>query len=274
MVTSTLILGGLLAWLFLTDDRISTSSDKLVVEPPPVVPSIPKKPILIPTDVDEVDTDFLERHKSFIKKAEELANKFLSAKSVDELRDIIRNPEITIPKIIKLHPDNKIDMGGLLSFNPTDQFRKSGDFISVTVRTKNYDERTMVFTETPDGIRIDWESWVGWCEMGWSEFMEAKPTTGILFRVKLNDTNYYNFDFSEESKWRSYTLLSHDEKSRMYGYVELGTQVAKDIGNAFEPGDRFFTLLLKFPENASSNNQVIIERVISSGWIIPNSPSP
>jgi hypothetical protein len=142
------------------------------------------------------------------------------------------------------------------------------------VSTKNYDERTMVFTETADGIRVDWESWVGWCEMGWEDFMTAKPTSGTLFRVKLNDTNYYNFNFSDEAKWKSYTLLSIDEKYRIYGYVEVGSQTAMDIGEALEPGDRFFTLSLKFPENAESNNQVIIERVIANGWITPDPPPP
>jgi hypothetical protein len=92
--------------------------------------------------------------------------------------------------------------------------------------------------------------------------------------VKLNDTNYYNFDFSDEAKWKSYTLLSHDEKYQIYGYVELGSPIATAIGEALEPGDRFFTLSLKFPENAESNNQVIIERVISNGWVAPDPPPP
>jgi hypothetical protein len=67
-------------------------------------------------------------------------------------------------------------------------------------------------------------------------------------------------------------LLSIDEKYRIYGYVEVGSQTAMDIGEALEPGDRFFTLSLKFPENAESNNQVIIERVIANGWITPDPP--
>lgn len=271
----SIITGGLFAWLFVTEERTKAPKGDATVEAPIVMP--PPKPQPQPqpqTKTPELDTEFFERHATFITQAEELAGKFLSAQSVEELRPLVRNPDTTIPRILKLHPDGKIDMGGLLTFNPADQFRKSDEFISVTVRTKNYDERTMVFAETADGIRVDWESWAGWCEMGWEEFMAAKPTTGTLFRVKLNNTNYYNFNFSEEARWRSYTLLSHDEKYRIYGYVESGSQAAMDIGEAVEPGDRFFTLSLKFPENAESNNQVIIERVISNGWIVPTTPPP
>lgn len=272
-IISVIITGGLLAWLFVTEERTKSSTSNVTIEAPVVIPP-PKLQPLPQTKTPELDTEFFERHSTFITKAAELAGKFLSAQSVEELRPLVRNPDTTIPRIMKLHPDGKIDMGGLLTFNPADQFRKSGEFISVMVRTKNYDERTMVFAETSDGIRVDWESWVGWCEMGWDDFMAAKPTSGTLFRVKLNYTNYYNFNFSNEAKWRSYTLLSHDEKHRIYGYVELGSQTATDIGEAVEPGDRFFTLSLKFPENAESNNQVIIERVISNGWITPTPPPP
>ncbi len=272
-IISIIITGGLLAWLFVTEERTKKPKSDATVAAPVVMP--PNQPQPQPqTKTPELDTEFFERHATFIAKAEELARKFLSAQSVEELRPLVRNPDTTIPRIMKLHPDGKIDMGGLLTFNPADQFRKSGEFISVTVRTKNYDERTMVFAETADGIRIDWESWAGWCEMEWEEFMAVKPTTGTLFRVKLNNTNYYNFNFSDEARWRSYTLLSHDEKYRIYGYVESGSQAATDIGEAVEPGDRFFTLSLKFPENAESNNQVIIERVISNGWIVPTPPPP
>lgn len=272
-IISVIITGGLLAWLFVTEERTKSSTSDKTIEAPVVMP--PPKPQPQPqTQTPELDSEFFERHSTFITKAEELAGKFLSAQSVEELRPLVRNPDTTIPRIMKLYPDGKIDMGGLLTFNPADQFRKSGEFISVTVRTKNYEERTMVFTETADGIRVDWESWVGWCEMSWEDFMAAKPTSGTLFRVKLNDTNYYNFNFSNEAQWRSYTLLSHDEKYRIYGYVELGSQTATAIGEALEPGDRFFTLSLKFPENAESNNQVIIERVISNGWVAPSPPPP
>lgn len=271
LITSILILGGLLAWLILTNKRTAPPTNEPVAETPTITPA--PNPT-VPQSQPNSDDEFFQRHATFIIKAEELAGKFLSAQSVEELRGLIRNPDTTIPRILKLHPDGKIDMGGLLTFNPTEQFRKSGEFISVTVRTKNYDERTMVFADTADGIRIDWESWAGWCEMSWEEFMAIKPTTGTLFRVRLNNTNYYNFNFADESKWRSYTLLSHDEKYRIYGYVELGSQTAANIGDSLEPGDRFFTLSLKFPENAESNNQVIIERVINNGWIVPNPPTP
>jgi hypothetical protein len=264
----------LFAWLFRMELQTRIIQNERSAQAPPVATENPA-PITQTQEVPaEPDKALIQITPQFISEAEELAAKFLSAQSVEELRNLVRNPDITIPRIMKLHPDGRIDMGGLATFNTNDQFMRSGEFTSVLVRTKNYDERTMVFAETTDGIRIDWESWVGWCEMAWDEFMTSKPTTGTLFRVKLGKTNYYNFDFSDDKKWKSYTLLSNDEEHQIYGYVELGSQAAKEINNAFGPGDLYFTLSLKFPENAKSDNQVVIERVISNGWIAPTTPPP
>lgn len=268
---TSIIAGGLLAWLYVKEAGSKSPQSDQMVEAPVITP--PPKP-QAQANPKELNTEPLEIPEEFIKKAEEIAGKFLSAQSVDELRDLVRNPDVTIPRIMKLHPDGKIDMGGLYAFNPTDQFMMSGVFISVPVYTQNFEKRIIVFAETADGIRIDWESWVGWCEMGWEEFMNTKPTTGTLFRVKLNNTNYYNFNFSDDSKWRSYILLSHDKTHQIYGYVEQGSPAAVEIGNAIQPGDNYFTLSLRFPEKAESDNQVIIDRVISNGWVVPTPPPP
>jgi hypothetical protein len=269
-IIGIIITGALLAWLFVKGTGSKSPQSDQMVEAPVVTPPKPQAQ----ADRKELDTEPLEIPAEFIKKAEELAGKFLSAQSVEELRGLVRNPDITIPRIMKLHPDGKIDMGGLDTFNTTDQYTRLGEFISVSVRTQNYEERIMVFAETADGIRIDWESWVAWCEMSWEEFLNTKPSTGTLFRVKLNKTNYYNFNFSDESKWTSYILVSHDLAHQIYGYVEQDSLAAMDIASAIQPGDNYFTLSLRFPEKAKSDNQVIIDRVINNGWIEHTPPPP
>lgn len=273
IVTLSIITGGLLAWFYVTEVKKDSPIDSETIEAPVAI-APPKPQKQNDSGIGKLDAESDVISAQFITAAEEIAGKFLSAQSVEELRGLVRDPDTTIPRIMKLHPDGKIDMGGLDAFNTTDEFMKSGEFITVAVRTKSYEERTMIFADTADGIRIDWESWVGWCEMGWEEFMNTKPTTGTLFRVKLNKSHYYNFNFSDESKWKSYALFSHDENNRMYGYVEQGSQTALDLDDTTKSGDRYFVLSLKFPNNADSNNQVIIERVISDGWILHATPPP
>lgn len=238
-----------------------------VIEPAPPPASKLSKP--------DTETPHLEENSPAIDDAENLARKFLSAQSVEELRGLIRHPEVSTPRIMKLYPDGRINLGGLQIFNPSQQIRQSGNLISTTVRTNDLEERAIVFIITPEGMRIDWESWEGWCEMSWEEFMATRPTEGKVFRVKLNDTNYYNFGFSDESKWTSYTLLSRDEKHQIYGYIERNSAMEPRLADAQKrSSDRFLTLSLKFPPNSTSNNQVIIERIVSDGWVTLDTPSP
>ena len=237
-----------------------------VIEPAPSSASKLSKP--------DTETPHLEENSPTTNEAENLARKFLSAQTVEELRGLIRHPEVSIPRIMKLHPDGRINLGGLQKFNPSEQIRQSGNLISTTIRTNEFDERLIVFIITPEGMQIDWESWEGWCEMSWQEFMSTRPAEGKIFRVKLNDTNYYNFDFSNESKWKSYTLLSRDEKHQIYGYIERDSALEPELAGTQKSSDRFITLSLKFPLNSTSNNQVIIERIVSDGWVTLDTPSP
>lgn len=266
---------GLLAWLsaFLLDTKkqanapnTQTNAPAQIIEPPPTFIK-PSKP--------DTEDPTIEQDSTIMNEAENLARKFLSAQSVEELRDLIRHPEAAMPRIMKLHPDGRVHMGGLQRFNPSMQIRQFENFLSTTVRTNDLEERAMIFVITPEGMRIDWESWEGWCEMSWEEFMATRPTEGKVFRVKLNDTNYYNFGFSDESKWTSYTLLSRDEKHQIYGYIERNSAMEPRLAGAQKKSsDRFPTLSLKFPPNSTSNNQVIIERIVSDGWVTLDTPSP
>jgi len=271
MLLSILFTSALLAWFMLDQNKTNSSQTSQAVEVP-VIKDLPNTTKTI--ESNQLDSDFFKHHKEFLAEAEKIAEKFLSANHVDELTNIVRNPDVTIPKIMKLHPDGKINMGGLQKFNPTEELNKSGEFISLSVRTKDYIDRRMIFVNTVEGIRIDWESWVGWCEMNWEEFINAQPTKGNLFRIKLNNTNYYNFNFTDEKKWKSYILFSYDKSHHIYGYVERDSKTAKKIDEKLGAEDSFFTLSLKFPVNAATNNQVIIERVISNGWVVPTSPPP
>jgi hypothetical protein len=266
---------GLLAWLLFfvlgtdkheNEPSTTPNTSVEVIEPAPPSDSKLNKP--------DTGTPYLEENSPTTNEAENLARKFLSAQTVEELRGLIRHPEVSIPRIMKLHPDGRINLGGLQKFNPSQEIRQSGNLISTNVRTNEFDERVIVFVITPEGMRIDWESWEGWCEMSWEEFMSTRPAEGKIFRVKLNDTNYYNFDFLNESKWKSYTLLSRDEKQQIFGYIERNSALEPELAGTQKSSDRFLTLSLKFPPNSTSNNQVIIERIVSDGWVTLDTPSP
>lgn len=210
----------------------------------------------------------------FLKDAEPLVRRFMSATSVDELLPLVRNPGAVEAKMRAFHKGGTLAPFGYSKIGGNDGVLTRGGFRTVVVVNRDFEEKTIDFEESADGIKIDWESWVGWSEVPWKEFMEAKGKTACLFRVVLREGSYYNFGFADESKWRCYKLESPDGESSLYGYVERGSLLASELQlSPDEPMSRLI-LRLKFPESATSPNQVIIDSKVADGWAIPSEPKP
>lgn len=204
---------------------------------------------------------------SVLAEAEPLARKFLDAKTVEEMLPWVRNPELTGVRMRDFYADGKIEPAGMSTFNSGNGLAAKGSLYLVPVQTRDHEDRALAYVETPQGLKIDWESWVGWSDIPWQAFLAEKPQVGHVFRVILSPVDYYNFDFSDDLKWQSYRIESPDKDDSLYGYVEKGSLLSQQIHvNPDEKSVRF-TLVLKYPENPKSDRQVMIERVVCEGWV-------
>lgn len=200
-------------------------------------------------------------------EAEPLTRKFLAATTVEEILPIVRDPAVAEARIRKAHPDGKIAAPGISQFNAGQGMLATGGLYSIPVLTRDQEAKSLAFVQTPEGLKIDWESWVGWSEISWGEFRTTKPVVGQAFRVILSPVDYYNFDFTDDSKWKSYRLESPDKEHAIYGYVEKGSLLDRQVHLDEDKKSSLMMLSLKFPENAISDSQVEIERYICDGWV-------
>lgn len=229
-------------------------------DPSAVIPAV-VPPIVLPA-VPEKMSD-----AAFLSAAEPLARKFLAAKSVDEMLPLVRNPDIAAPRMRGFYQEGKIKPLGMAEFNTTSFVTRMGSAMCVQIRTVDFEDRFLAFFETEGGLRIDWESWAGWSGMPWEEFMAAKPATAHVFRVKLSIVDYYNMAFTDDAKWQSFFLESPDGSQALYGYAENGSTLAASLKPSSDMKWIPLTLSLKYPPNATSPNQVIIEKLISESWV-------
>ncbi len=204
---------------------------------------------------------------SLLAEAEPLARKFLDATHVEDLLPLVRHPEVAEARMRKIYPDGKLPVSGLSKFNTNGDASLRGSVIAVSVTTRDLLEKSMAFVAGPEGLKVDWESWTGWSEIPWDEFIATKPATGHLFRLTLAASEYYNFDFQDDARWQSYRLESPDQEHSIYGYVEKGSLLEKQIHPASDVQTVPLMLVLKFPAGAASSNQVLIERFAGDGWV-------
>lgn len=237
---------------------------------------------LIPESEEELDS-IVENvpMESELKRVTEAVERFSTAATVDELLESIRDGE-RLEKVVRSYYEQtgyepegvrKIASNGLLEL--------SGDFSSVQVVLDDYSTRNMAILRAGEDGRsvVDWESWVGYGEMGWEELQERKPTESIVMRVFISRVDYYNFDFSDDHEWYSYRLLDLTGEHTLYGYAPRLTALSRLLGAGEKEGkERLITVGVRYPEGASSRNQVIIDRFIFGGWVQPiemsASPTP
>jgi hypothetical protein len=211
---------------------------------------------------------------AFLSAAEQLARKFLEAKGVDEMLPLVRNPDTAAPRMRAFYPDGSIKAVGMAEFNTNAFVIRMGSALYVRIRTVDSEDKFLAFFETADGLRIDWESWVAWSEMPWEAFMAAKPATAQVFRVKLSAVDYYNMDFADDAKWQSFFMESPDGSQTLYGYAEIGSTLSVNLKPPSDAERIQLTLSLRYPPNASSPNQVIIEKIISESWVEESTATP
>ena len=204
---------------------------------------------------------------SYLTEIEPIARKFMQATTVAEILPLVRNPAVAEERMRKIYPDGKMNAPGISQFNPSGELSMQGKVVAVGVRTRDQEEKAIAFVETPLGLKIDWECWATWSEMTWDEFMAARPTDGKVFRVILSPVVYYNFEYSDDSKWKSYSLESPDHEQMIFGYVEKDSAIDKQIQLDPDAKSMSVMLSLKFNPSSTSKNQVEIDRFVADGWV-------
>src|SRR5690606_20505194 len=135
------------------------------------------------------------------------------------------------------------------------------------IRTRDHEMRHVAFADGPDGVKVDWESWAGWSDMPWEEFIATRPQEPRVFRVSLRQVEYYNFDFTDDIEWQSYSLTSPDGEHVLYGYAPRESVLNQRLKPAEVSTVSAVMVAIKFPATETPRNQVLITDLISDGWV-------
>lgn len=229
-------------------------------------------PLLLPEDELEDAVELpkvMQRSEiEFIALAQPIAEKFLNATEVDQILPLVNDAENVSQKIRDHYPEGKINAPGLSKFNSSGRVSYKDSFAAVTVLTPDYQRKQLAFIDTDEGLKIDWESWVGWSEIPWEKLSEERPPNQTLVRAMLKWVDYYNFAFADEDKWRSYRLLSPDGENMLYGYTERNSLLDQRLRPGEQNATVAVTLKIHFPEGDESGKQVVIDEYIADGWVV------
>jgi hypothetical protein len=247
-----LVLLGLFAWWMLPDPSKPPAAVPVTTVAPPPPDAVAAAPPV----------------KTLMVEVESVVRGFLEAQTPEDMLRHVRDPERIAPKLEDRLAGKPYAAPGFREIlADTVSTTGSGSILSVKVRTGDFELREIVLLGGEGGLKVDWESWVGWSEMPWEDFQRERPVDGKWFRVTLSRVVYYNFAFKDEAEWVSYRLDSPAGDHSLYGYVPRAGALDEKIRPIDENGKVKLLLKLRFPPDAASGNQVIIDAVSGHGWV-------
>ena len=209
----------------------------------------------------------LELHKLVSSSLEE----FLNSDDIEAKIKLSRSSERVIPLMRKYY-QNYDD--GPIAFRRISSAGEEGTgiidgFYLIKVSFPDFSILPVILAFENDRIVVDWESFVGYSEITLSEFISKKPRNSTLMRLNATSDNYFNYQFQEDI-YRCLYLRNPEDTEAVYGYIERGSRADDQLSRIIESEQsiRFLTLKIQYPKKLGGKNQVIIDEILTSGWLI------
>ncbi|MFK7851244.1 MAG: hypothetical protein AB8D78_09725 [Akkermansiaceae bacterium] len=207
--------------------------------------------------------------------ATEIYAKFVTAKSIDDLRDIVFKADRVMPiiesswKPIDARPNWSPDDLTSWAIVEEDELR----FGLLAGMGPDFMPFGAFFHYTDSGLKLDWKATTGYSSAPFSELKKGQGNAEEV-RALLSSADFYTVAFPDD-QFRAYRMTSPDEETILWGYVNSGSDLAKRLTELFETGQitgesnaelQVTLSLVRGPEGALSN-QWIIHDFICLNWI-------
>ena len=121
-------------------------------------------------------------------------------------------------------------------------------------------------------IKGHWDSYARDGSATWEDFTSGKVEEAT-FRVFVNKGDYFNFDYSDEEKWRCYRMISPEMPDGIYGFVEAYSETAIAIAEALRDKGRglermILTVRADNTESLARRQLRIVSWSHGAGWKI------
>ena len=216
----------------------------------------------------ELERDAMDKSKEIFAAAGEAIEKFLNAENFTERLEFVRDPERVKPLMEEFYAHN---MDSAFKFRPPENgwiMHPFETFLLANVESEDFRRHAVAVERQESGeFLVDWESFVGYCEIPWDQISERKSQEPFLIRAKASIGQYYNYGYTD-SEWACIELKDADSQHTIYGYVEFSDTVLDDLKASMSlRGQVHITLEIAHPGEGKADNQFLIKKVIAKGWV-------
>lgn len=224
----------------------------------------------------------------------------------EELLAFVRNADEVAPRLLEFYKQGRgrlpVSDWLVASGDMRIDYDDSLDIAIFYATTDDGEPWWVVFEETADGPKLDWDSFVRYSDMDVDTFLSGKIQEPKEFRLLAMIDDYFNYEYSNPADYWCVRLFDTRESFIFYGYVRkdsaLGRRIPEEIPpkriivedlavtqgiptdidginpvEAKVPGlekpRSLVTVKLRFPTPPQGDNQVEITELVRKSWYIP-----
>ncbi|WP_435893016.1 hypothetical protein [Oceaniferula spumae] len=201
-------------------------------------------------------------------ESRKVAELFTNAVESDKRLKWARNPDLVKPRLheyavqaVNAVPDRLVAVGSAKN--------SEFGFQCFMAYFTTGSPRPICVVATEDGPKVDWDCYARYGTASW-ELLLNNSVKSAEMRVLAVASDYYNYEFRDESKWQCYRIMSPDLDEEIYGYVARDSAAAGvlskiTIWNKSSP----MRVILKLTSGPDSlkRRQLRIKNAIAIGWV-------
>ena len=195
--------------------------------------------------------------------------KFCAAPTAEALIPFIRDPGRVGPNLLRFYsaenPWVPLALGPQPDLSILEVHR---NFVVLQLPLADFATRPIALEKTPDGFRVDWESFTGYSELSWAELRRTRPRDPVLVRAVVRPTDYFNRDFTSANTHLAFQISDLNRDQVLYGYVPIGGEADLQLQKVLLNDPSVHAVIrVRYPENSTNDRQVEITEVLEKGWI-------
>jgi hypothetical protein len=209
------------------------------------------------------------------RSALDVLGSFLAAKNAEERLAYCFDSNrihVAMEQYYKDEPDGPIAFTGVTEIETV-----GGDILEFAVRLKDGSERRAFVLRRSGEYRVDWASFVGQGDMKFAELGVMRPTSPTLMRVWVRPGTHFGGAFADSKRLHCVELRPTEaiEGPVIHAYVEKSSMAGSAVEYCLRDRSRPaypWTVLVRYPFNVDTGDQVWLERLVSETWLVVGDP--
>jgi hypothetical protein len=138
-----------------------------------------------------------------------------------------------------------------------------------TVSLDDFEDHIVAVEKTPAGYFVDWESYVGWCEVPWDDLAKVKPLRPVLLRAHVKSDDYFNRGYADSLRFACFRLSTLRGDQHVYGYVERSTALFTQLQSRTRLNPVVLAVVkVRYLTKSVPDDQVEITELVEDGWVL------